>query len=99
MLATLKPDWRREMTDHISDRIAATLEGLGFSRDGLDFTRMTEGVEEAGSLSNGRRLVRLSIDETGRYLERKDGWGKVEEDVDLRYFTDDVMGAIERVLP
>lgn len=89
---------------HISDRIAAELGVNGWEmrarashRDTL-FTKRIEAFAEAGTCSDGARVVNLSIDESGRWLERHDGWGKVEREVDLRNFIDNAKGAIAAAL-
>ncbi len=81
----------------ISDRVAEALEARGFERQGDYFQLRVEGLAEAGTLSDGARIVTLRMDEQGRYLERVDGFD-VANDVDLREFDGDPEGAIERVL-
>jgi len=45
----------------------------------------------------GEAIVTLRMDHTGRWLERVDGWGTVERDVDLREYIS-AEAAIEAVL-
>jgi len=58
--------------------------------DGADrFEKRFVGVAPAGAFGpDGARKLVLRLDEQGRYLERIDGWGKVEKDVDLREFNE-----------
>ena len=74
---------------HISDRVAQALLADGWriaalSRKGdMSYTRT---IATGGAF--GRATQTLSIDLTGRWLARLDGWGTVERDVDLRDHTD-----------
>ncbi len=79
-------------TPHISDRVRETLLQLGFtSNDGSTYSRKVEGAAEAGTLSDGRRVVRLNLDATGRWFSAVDGWGKVESDLDLRDYSEPLL--------
>ena len=62
------------------------------------FKCLISNFEAAGTISNGDRMVTLTIDETGRWFSRVDGWGKVERDVDLCNFVHNPIGAIKAVL-
>ena len=84
---------------HISDKILAELLRTGWRHKAKDtFTKRIEGYAEAGTVSNGARIVTLEMDATGRWLSRVDGWGKVEKDADLRNYQNDPRGAIDAVL-
>lgn len=82
---------------HISDQVEAELVAQGWMNHGEEFRKLVQDIEEAGALSDGRRVVRLVICPKGRWLERVDGWGKVEREVDLRDYTD-AKAAIKAVL-
>lgn len=85
---------------HISEQVHVALckQGFEFSLASGEFSKLIEGFAAAGQFSNGRRVVRVRMDDTGRWLERVDGWGKVERDVDLRNFPDQPEAAIAAVL-
>ena len=78
---------------HISDRVREALVQLGFtSADGASYSRKVEGAAEAGTVSDGTRMVTLRIDAiTGRWLELVNGWGTVESDLDLRDYSDPLL--------
>lgn len=79
---------------HIFEQVAAELQVQGFSRyAGWQFRK---SVPTGGEI--GRTTLIVQMDDTGRWLERVDGWGKVEKDVDLRNFANDPKGAISTVL-
>lgn len=90
------------MKDHISDQIVNALRADGWKHAGridqIEYRKRIPGFAPAGTISDGTRLVRLTICPAGRYLERVDGWGNVEKDVDLRVWKNDPEGAIRRVL-
>lgn len=85
---------------HISDQVTNELIEQGWTVDaeGRRFQKTIDGFEEGGTVSNGRRVVNLFLDEGGRWFERHDGWGKVVRDVDLRQFPNNAPGAIRAVL-
>lgn len=83
---------------HISEQITAALLGAGWKQTpnpdgGQVFQLLVKGMAEAGSLSNGDRMVTLEMDDTGRWLTLIDGFDATK-DVDLRRFPDDPAGAI-----
>lgn len=89
---------------HISEKVEQALIADGWelqsfinAGDRCNYQKRIENFAPAGTVSNGARVVTLRIDQTGRWLERVDGWGKVERDVDLRRF-DDAATAIQAVL-
>lgn len=70
---------------HIADHVALTLIDFGWrNQDDGTYTKRIRCFAEAGTMSDGTRVVRLRLDDNGRWLERIDGWGNVERDVDLR---------------
>jgi hypothetical protein len=81
----------------LADQVRAALADYGFQARGDELSMRIEGFAEEGTVSSGARVVTLRLDQQGRYLERLDGFGKVERDVDLRQF-DDPQAAIEAVL-
>jgi len=89
---------RSDSQVHISDQVAAALLTKGFSLSHGTYVRLIENYAPAGSFSAGARRVVLAIDASGRWLERQDGWGRIEKDVDLRDYTNDPDGAITAVL-
>lgn len=79
---------------HIFEQVAAELNAQGFARfPGFSFRKT---VPTGGQI--GRTTLTVQMDDTGRWLERVNGWGKVEKDVDLRDFASDPKGAIAAVL-
>lgn len=87
---------------HISDQVAAILVSTGWRaielNTGTHFEKHIAGFAPAGSLSDGTRLVTLTMCETGRWLERKDGWNKTERAIDLRDYSNEPQKAIDAVL-
>jgi len=84
---------------HISNQVRNALIADGWTRHANGtFSKRIEGFASAGSLSDGTRVVRLAMDESGRWLERQDGWGNVERDADLRNYENNPMGAINYTL-
>lgn len=85
---------RANFTRHIKDRLETELEQQGWVRvicqfsDDLYFRKRVEDFAPAGTLSSGARVMSVRMDVTGRWLERVDGWGKVEKGIDLREFWD-----------
>lgn len=73
---------------HISEQVSATLVSDGWQQKHHTFKKLIPNFAAAGSLSNGDRVVTLTMSASGRWLERRDGWGKVERDVDLRNYSD-----------
>ena len=80
-------------TPHISEQVHAYLIADGWWICGVKFNK----IFATGGLF-GRQIKTLQMDKTGRWLERVDGWGNVERDVDLRNFPNDPAGAIAAVL-
>ncbi|MED5545710.1 MAG: PLxRFG domain-containing protein [Pseudomonadota bacterium] len=83
---------------HIREQVSSALEGDGWkagpTRDGqTEFTKRLEGVAPAGTVSDGARVITLRMDESGRWLERLDGFDTATS-VDLRNFPQDPQGAI-----
>lgn len=87
-------------TPHIADRIRDALLADGWKQAPSGaYVKLIDSFEEGGTVSpTGARLVTLSMDLSGRWLERRDAWGDVENDVDLRDWSDDPAGAIAAVL-
>ena len=84
---------------HIETQVKNELLNEGFIETAPSvFKCLISGFAAAGTISNGERMVTLTIDETGRWFSRVDGWGKVERDVDLRDFVHNPIGAIKAVL-
>lgn len=83
---------------HISDQVKLELLSSGWQEMGSTFVKKFAAREEAGALSDGSRIIVLRIDASGRWLERHDGWGNVEKDVDLRSFSDAPREAVAAVL-
>ena len=52
----------------------------------IEYLKEITGFAEAGTVSDGTRVVSLAINETGRYFSRLDGFGNIESDLDLRDF-------------
>lgn len=82
---------------HIADQVGALLEANGFTRAGDVFTRRYEGMADAGTVSDGARVITLQMDETGRWLERLDGFD-VARDADLRNYADNPLAAVQAVM-
>ena len=83
---------------HISDKVKNQLHIDGWAINGDDeYQRLIANFSDAGHMSSGDRMVKLTIDATGRWFSRVDGWGKVVKDVDLREVKD-AKEAIEDVL-
>jgi len=83
---------------HISEQVAAALVADGWRFDGAAYSKRIEGFAEAGTMSDGARIVRLDIDESGRWITLRDGWGIVVRDVDLRDHSNNPRAAIAAVL-
>lgn len=85
---------------HISEQVIDRLlqDGWTNSPGMVHFRKIIPNFAPAGTVSNGARSVALRVCTDGRYIERHDGWGKVERDVDLRDYPNDPNGAIEAVL-
>ncbi len=82
-----------------AQRVADELVRRGFTRKGpsRSFELRVEGAAEAGTVSDGARVVTVGFDEQFRYLERYDGFD-VAKDVDLREFADNPAAAVDAVL-
>lgn len=90
------------MTMHISETIAALFAAIGFEArpiaDGSEYSGRIIGAAMSGQLvPDGARVLRFTIDASGRWLAMVDGWGKVERDTDLREHSDRPAGAIEAI--
>lgn len=83
---------------HISEQVAAALVADGWRFDGAAYSKRIEGFAEAGTLSDGARIVRLDMGESGRWLTLRDGWGIALGDVDLRNYANAPREAIAAVL-
>lgn len=83
---------------HIKEQIIEELKTTGWKVQGKTAEKLVHSFSQSGTLSDGSRVVRLSIDECGRWFERLDGWGNVQKDVDLRNFENSPKAAIEAVL-
>ena len=79
---------------HISDEVRAVLIQRGFSTS--DATTYKRIIATGGTF--GRATQTVQIDPTGRWLERVDGWGAVQRDVDLRDYAGRASAAVDRVL-
>lgn len=87
---------------HISETIAALFDAIGFDArpiaDGQEHSGRVIGAAMAGQFApDGARVLRFTIDASGRWLAMVDAWGKVERDCDLRCHVDRPAGAIEAV--
>lgn len=87
---------------HISDTIAALFAALGFEArpipDGVEYSGRVAGAAMAGQFApDGARILRFTVDHSGRWLAMVDGWGKVQADCDLRCHYDRPAGAIEAI--
>lgn len=78
---------------HIAAEVVEVLTSQGFQRDGED--RLSKRVATGGQFGVTRVFVRVVFD---RYLERVDGWGTVERDVDLRNYAGRAADAVADVL-
>jgi hypothetical protein len=77
---------------HIADQVTAELIKQGFTvkADG-SFAKI---VPTGGEFD--RTTLTLRMDDSGRWLERINGWGTVEADADLRNFENNPIGAIAK---
>lgn len=86
----------------MNKHIAETLINDGWRsidvNSGTRFEKHIVGFAPAGTVSDGTRLVTLTICPIGRWFARVDGWETIEREVDLRNFPNDPQGAIESVL-
>lgn len=87
---------------HISDTIAALFAAIGFEErpisDGVEYSARVIGAAMAGQLApDGARVLRFTIDASGRWLAMVDAWGKVERDCDLRCHGERPASAIEAI--
>lgn len=62
-----------------------------------DFKKTIKGFAEAGTVSDGTRVVTINLCPRGRYLGLVDGWGNCWKDVDLRE-TESAKVAIETLI-
>lgn len=87
---------------HISEQVIQALLNDGWkgatAANGSFLRKRVKNFAPTGTVSNGTRNVTLTIDSTGRWLARIDGWGKTERDIDLRRYPNDPNGAISAVL-
>ena len=79
---------------HISDEVRAVLIQRGFSTS--DATTYKRHIATGGAI--GRTLQTVQIDLSGRWLERVDGWGTIQTEVDLRDYTGRAAAAVDTVL-
>lgn len=79
---------------HISDEVMAVLIQRDFCTS--DATTYKRTIATGGAF--GRTTQIVQIDPTGRWLERVDGWGTVERDVDLRDYAGRAAAAVDHVL-
>lgn len=84
---------------HISDEVTEALRADGWSvkaaGDDTRFEKTFENADPAGTVSDGRRTITLTVDKSGRWLTREDGFKDI--DVDLREFAD-AKAAIAKVM-
>lgn len=80
---------------HIAEQVTEALvaDGWNNSNHSLIFKKR---LPTGGAF--GFQIMTLRIDNSGRWLERVDGWGNVERGVDLRDFPNDPVSAIETVM-
>lgn len=84
---------------HISEQVAAELTAQGFTaRESAAWQIFTGRNGTSGGAFNRPVIVTVRIDPTGRWLERVDGWGNVERDVDLRDYAGRAAAAVDHVL-
>lgn len=88
---------------HISAHITAAFIAMRFTArpiaDGTEYSGRIIGAAMAGQLSpDGARVMRFTIDASGRWLASVDGMGIVERDCDLRLFANDPGAAIRAVV-
>lgn len=82
---------------HISEQIAAELVSQGFEIEaGSEGRCFRKALPTGGAF--GSAVTRLELCERGRWLDRQDGWGHMEREIDLRNFSNDPTGAIKAVL-
>lgn len=87
---------------NIAEKLAQAFAAIRFTArpisDGMEYGGRIIGAAAGGDLvPNGARVLRFTIDATGRWLARVDGWGAVESDCDLRRFSRDAGGALREV--
>lgn len=90
-----------ERVMHISDAVANTLAATGWTARPMvsdGWQKRIADYAPAGTVSNGARVVTLTICPFGRWLGRVDGWGKVEREIDLRDYADRPGDAIAAAL-
>lgn len=78
---------------HIADTLAGLLTMARFTprpiADGTEYSARVIGAADGGTICpDGARVLRFTIDATGRWLAMVDPWGKVEADCDLRTYSD-----------
>lgn len=78
---------------HISEQIAAALIAARFTarpiKDGIEYSARIAGAAEPGTVCpDGARIIRITLDASGRWLASVDGWGNVLVDCDLRLHLD-----------
>lgn len=87
---------------HIADSLAAAFAAIGFTArpigDGMEYSGRVVGAAMGGAIvPDGARVMRFTIDATGRWLASVDGWGKPERECDLRGHGDDTGAALREV--
>lgn len=82
---------------HISEQVAAALIADGWARTVENGDTLFRKSRPTGG-AFGQSRVCLCLDVTGRWLERSDGWGDVEREVDLRDWQGNAAGAITAAL-
>ena len=83
---------------HISDQIADLLIAQGWEACKGEFVKTLEAFAQPGLISNGRRVVRLAFSPDYRWLERRSGWGDVDQEIDLRNYPNAAQAAIDAAL-
>lgn len=59
---------------HISDATLSALDARGWTIYGRRACKMLANAAPAGTISDGRRLISVEFDETGRWLTCEDGF-------------------------
>lgn len=69
---------------HISDATLNALAAIGWTVNGMRAEKLFANIAPVGTISNGSRVLHVQFDESGRWLEIVDAWGKVLKDFDSR---------------